>query len=256
MQNLRSQFSAQNGHRAVAWSRWGALIGGGTLAAIGIARRSKGGAALAAAGGLLAIGGLRLTNSPSEIHAEASFTVNVPPAEAYRFWSNFENLPRFMFHLETVRPIGDRRWEWVARGPMQMRVRWTAEVVDQRDNEWIVWRSEPNSELPNRGSVQFRPAPGNRGTEVTAAMEYRLPAGPIGKAIAKFFGKDPSQAMREDLRHFKQLLEAGEIPTTVGQPSGRRSAFVKAGRKLYDDARPKPVQPVEAFLRDREEVRA
>jgi hypothetical protein len=92
--------------------------------------------------------------------------------------------------------------------------------------------------------VQFRPAPGNRGTEVTVAMQYTPPAGPVGKAIASIFGKNPSHIVREDLRHFKQLLEAGEIATTVGQPHGRRSAIVKAKHTVLRDNRPKPSQSV------------
>jgi uncharacterized membrane protein len=231
-----------NGNRNLP--RWGALLGGGALAVYGIARRSKSGAALAAAGGLLVYGGTRLSSQPREIQAESSFTVNVPPEEAYRFWLDLENLPRFMSHLQSVRKIDDRRSEWTARGPMQLRVTWTAEITDRRENEWIVWRSEPGSLFRNSGSVQFRPAPGNRGTEVTAALRYEPPAGAAGKTFARLFGKDPSQAIFEDLRHFKQLIETGEIPTTVGQPHGRRSKLVRMGHVLYPDVRPRPVQSV------------
>ncbi len=226
------------------WPRWGAIVGGSALAVYGISRRSKAGAAIAAAGGLLAFGGTRISSDPKELHAEASFIINTTPEEAFRFWSNFENLPRFMSHLESVKVTGDRRSEWTMRGPLQMRIKWNAEIVDQRENQWIVWRSDPNSTIPNNGSVQFRPAPGNRGTQVTAAIQYTPPAGPIGKAVASVFGKNPQHVVREDLRHFKQLIEAGEIATTVGQPHGRRSMTVKAKHAILDDNRPKPSQSV------------
>ena len=238
--HLRS--SQRNGNHALP--RWGALLGGSALAIYGLSRRSAGGAALAAAGGLLALGSSRFSShSSSEIHAEASFTVNVSPEEAFRFWTNLENLPRFMSHLHEVRKIDDRRSEWIARGPMQLRIKWTAEIVDRRENEWIVWRSDSLA-FPNNGSVQFRPAPGNRGTEVTVAVQYQPPAGAVGKAFAQLFGKDPSQTIYEDLRHFKQLIETGEIATTVGQPHGRRSKIVRLGHALYPDVRPRPVQSV------------
>src|SRR3954471_21172448 len=232
-----------NGYHA--WPRWGAILGGSALAAFGLSRRSKTGAALAAAGGLLAYGGTRISSEPQELHAEATFTINVSPEEAYRFWHNFENLPRFMSHLESVRVLGDRRSEWTARGPLQMRIKWNAQIVDERENQWIVWRSEPNSLVPNEGSVQFRRAPGDRGTEVTVAIQYGLPAGPVGKAIASIFGKNPQHVVREDLRHFKQLLETGEIATTVGQPHGTRTAFVKAKHAILRDNRPKPAHGVQ-----------
>jgi uncharacterized membrane protein len=232
---------SRNG-RGIALSRWGAIVGGSALAAYGLTRRSKAGAALAAAGGLLAFGGTRISTHPSSIHAEASFTVNVPQEEAYRFWLNLENLPRFMSHLESVQDLGNGKSEWVARGPLQTRIKWTAEVVDKREGQWLVWRSDPNSVLPNSGSVQFRRAPGNRGTEVTVAMQYMPPAGKLGKTFAKLFGKDPSQTIREDLRHFKQLMETGEIATTVGQSHGRRSGKIKLKKALMTDYRPKPAQ--------------
>ncbi|MGZ4815542.1 MAG: hypothetical protein ACXVZV_09050, partial [Terriglobales bacterium] len=76
----------------------------------------------------------------------------------------------------------------------------------------------------------------------TVALQYDVPAGPIGRGFAMLFGKDPSQAIYEDLRHFKQLLEAGEIATTVGQPHGHRSKIVRLGHALYPDIRPRPVQ--------------
>jgi len=225
--------------------RWGALLGGSALAVYGISRRSKSGAALAAAGGLLVYGGSRISTQPAEINAEASFTVSVSPEEAYRFWVNLENLPRFMSHLYSVRKLDDRRSEWVARGPMQLRIQWTAEIIDKRENQWIIWRSDPSSTFQNSGSVQFRPAPGNRGTEVTVSLNYEPPAGQVGKAFAMLFGKDATQTVYEDLRHFKQLIEAGEIPTTVGQPHGRRSKLIRMGHALYPDVRPKPVHNVD-----------
>ncbi len=251
-QYLRDESRLRNGNRKLP--RWGAIVGGGALAAFGISRRSKSGAALAAAGGLLAFGGSRIPSEPRELHAEASFTINVSPEEAYRFWRDFENLPRFMSHLESVRVLGDRRSEWVARGPLQKPIKWIAEIEEERENQWIVWRSTPNSLVPNSGSVEFRRAPGDRGTEVTVAMRYTPPAGPASKAFAAFFGKHPSHIVREDLRHFKQLLEAGEIPTTVGQPHGRRSMFVQAKNRILHDNRPRPIQNVRPQSQRQKEV--
>jgi hypothetical protein len=93
----------------------------------------------------------------------------------------------------------------------------------------------------NNGTVEFRTAPGNRGTIVTAVFQYSPPAGPIGKAFAKMVGKDPDFAVREDLRRFKALIEAGEIPTIEGQSHGRRSAVVRAIHLGYPERR-KPTE--------------
>ncbi|WP_256997561.1 hypothetical protein [Gloeobacter morelensis] len=41
-------------------------------------------------------------------------------------------------------------------------------------------------------------------------------------ALAWFAGEEPSQQLYDDLRRFKQLMEAGEIVSTDGQPTGQR----------------------------------
>jgi len=60
---------------------------------------------------------------------------------------------------------------------------------------------------------------------VRVMMSYSPPAGVAGALVAKMFGEEPSQQIDEDLRRFKWLIETGEIPTTVGQPSGPRGAM-------------------------------
>jgi uncharacterized membrane protein len=236
----RSERDGGNYSRSIVLQRWGTLIGGSTLALFGITRRSKSGFALATAGGLLAYRGAR-AKQPREFYAESSFAINCAPEEAYKFWRNFENLPRFMRYLESVRVEDDRHSGWTAIGPLGVRLRWVAEIVDESPNQWIVWRSLPGSDLENIGSVQFRLAPGSRGTVVTAVMEYKPPAGAVGRALATILGKDPVFTLREDLRRFKNLMEAGEIPTIEGQPHGPRSAVVKTLHKIYPEKR-KPTE--------------
>jgi uncharacterized membrane protein len=41
--------------------------------------------------------------------------------------------------------------------------------------------------------------------------------------IARLLGEEPHLQINEDLRRFKQLIETGEVASTVGQPSGPRS---------------------------------
>lgn len=236
----RSRDAGGSISRAVVFQRWGTLVGGSALALFGITRRSKSGIALATAGSLLAYRAARNKQS-QEFYAEASFAINCAPEEAYRYWRNFENLPNFMRHLESVRVIDNRRSEWTAIGPLGVRLQWTAEIIDEGEFQWIVWRSLPGSDIDQIGSVQFKRAAGDRGTIVTAVLEYSPPAGAVGKALASIVGKDPEFTLREDLRRFKQLLEAGEIPTTDGQPHGPRSALVKTLHVMYPEKR-KPTE--------------
>jgi uncharacterized membrane protein len=169
--------------------------------------------------------------------------ISRPPQEIYNYWRNFENLPRFMQHIESVQMIDDKRSHWVARGPAGKRVEWDAELTEDRANESIAW-SSPDSSLQHSGSVQFRPTRGGRGTLVRVEIEYRAPAGMVGSAVAKLSGRAPDQQIAQGLRRLKQLMEAGEILTTDGQPAGRaRSTSWK-----YDHAVPRAESAAAARL--------
>jgi len=146
------------------------------------------------------------------VHVRESVRLELPVADVYRFWRRLENLPRFMTHLHRVSETSDGRWHWVAAGPAGLAVEWDAEVINEIENQVIGWRSLPGSDVVTAGSVNFKTAREGRGTQVSVHLQYAPPAGKAGALIASLFGREPSQTIREDLRHFKQLLEAGEIP--------------------------------------------
>lgn len=213
-------------------AKGGLLVGAGALIVYGLSRRSKSGTALATAGGVLAF---KAAKSQSSTHnsTKATFLVSASPQETYDLWRNFENLPRFMSHLKSVRVLDDGRSEWVARGPMDREVRWNAEITEDRENERISWRTLPGSEIQNKGFVEFRADPQDRGTFVTAQVEYSLPGGPVAAALVTALGKHPEFMLREDLRRFKALVETGETPTTAGQTHGPRGIHGHAEQFLF-----------------------
>jgi uncharacterized membrane protein len=208
-----------------------------------LARRGPAGAALAVAGGWLLYRGasgrdplyraLRINTAETHpgplvsvrhkqgIKVKRSVTIDRPRDELFRFWRNFENLPRVMSHLESVTVLDAGRSHWVAKAPAGRTVEWDAVIHAETADELIAWRSMEGSQIPNAGSVRFRAAPGGRGTEVTVSLEYSPPLGQVGALLATIFGEEPGTQIREDLRRFKALMEAGEVPTTDGQPSGR-----------------------------------
>jgi uncharacterized membrane protein len=145
-----------------------------------------------------------------------SLAINATPAELYQFWRNFENLPCFMKHLESVRVTGEGRSRWVAKAPAGMTVAWEAELTEDRPDELIAWRSLENSDVYNAGSVRFERAPGERGTIVHVDLEYEPPGGVVGKTIAILFGEEPSQQVYDALRCLKQIIETGEIIVSDG----------------------------------------
>jgi uncharacterized membrane protein len=145
------------------------------------------------------------------IHVAHSVTINRPIEEVYDFWHDFENLPRFMLHLEQVRTTGDRRSHWKAKAPAGMSVEWDAVTTEDRPNELIAWRSVEGATVENSGSVRFRRAPGDRGTEVVVELHYDPPGGKVGASIAKLFREEPGQQVPDDLRRFKSVMETGEV---------------------------------------------
>jgi uncharacterized membrane protein len=125
-----------------------------------------------------------------------------------------------MSHLRSVEVLSEKRSRWKAKAPAGLSVEWEAEIVNEKPDALIAWQSCEGSSVPNWGVVRFNSAPGHRGTEVSVQLEYEPIAGATGVALAKLFGEEPSQQIEEDLRRFKRIMEAGETPTTAGQPRG------------------------------------
>lgn len=177
-------------------------------------------------------------NMDGTVKVKKMILVNRSAEELYRHWRNFQNLPRFMNSLESVEITGDKRSRWTARGPAGAKIKWDAEITEDRTNECIAWRSV-DGDIDNFGSVRFEPAAGGRGTLVKVEMHYGPTAGVVGISIAKLFGRAPEQEVAEALRHFKQVMEAGEIITTIGQPAGRGGStswkYDRAIRRVSSD---------------------
>ncbi|MES3023277.1 MAG: SRPBCC family protein [Pseudomonadota bacterium] len=154
---------------------------------------------------------------------QQSVAVNRPPDACYSFWRNFAAFPSFMQHLESVVVQDERRSHWCAKGPAGSSYEWDAEITQDVPGEVLGWQSLPGGDVDNAGTVRFIPAPGGHGAIVQVKLDYTPPAGPAGALVARLFGEEPSQQVKDDLRRFKQLIETGEIPSTEGQPHGQRT---------------------------------
>ncbi|MFU8871743.1 SRPBCC family protein [Micromonospora sp. SL4-19] len=167
--------------------------------------------------------------------AYGSVTINRTPAAAYGFWHDFENLPRFMYHLQSVQRTDGRRTRWTVKAPAGRSVHWEAEIVEDRPNQFIRWRSVDGATVPNSGSVCFMPVAGGQGTEVRVELEYAAPGRALGRLVARTFGENPQQQIRDDLRRFKQVIETGEIARSDGTPEGT---------SIQGQARQRPARPL------------
>jgi uncharacterized membrane protein len=213
--------------------RLASLAGGAFLAGYGLTRGTSAGMLLSVVGAAFAYRGwtghchlyqaLGMSSadhsdqtaipSGQGIKLEESITIGRPAEELFQFWRKLDNLPRVMRHVASVEQISPTRSRWRAQGLMG-EVEWEAEIIEERKNEMISWRSVEGSTVGTAGSVHFRPAPADRGTEVRVVLSYNPPAGRAGHTLAWLAGRDPATQVREDLRNFKRLMETGAPATS------------------------------------------
>lgn len=232
----------ESGRNISDLEKWVSIAAGAGLAVYGLSRLRSNGWLWSGLGGLLLRRGVRAhcdfyqalgidtyarANDTSAalsgsrgVNVLESVTINRSVSELYRFWRNLENLPRFMRHLQSVEKMTDTISRWRARGPVGVTVEWEAEIYNEVSDKLIAWRSLEGSTVISAGSVNFDDAGPGRGTRLTVHLQYSPPGGKLGARVARLFGADAETEIREDLRRFKQLLEAGEVATTSGQPRG------------------------------------
>jgi uncharacterized membrane protein len=237
-----SSVSAMSGvrtSRSLGSEDWITIFAGGGLLAGAAARRSL---TLALAGGALIYRGATgrwpfsgtlglavsrdqphpATSVPHEtgIRVEHSILIDKSPEIIFRFWRQLENLPRFMSQLQEVRRLDEKRSHWKLKTVAGASVEWDAEIINERPNELLAWRSLEGSDIDHAGSVHFEPGP-QGGTNVRVVMEYRPPAGRLGAEIARLIGQDPAQILANDLQSLRQVLSAGNVaPADARQPHG------------------------------------
>lgn len=239
LQGAPNRFVTREDWRDGQWSpgiRLLAGAGGGALTLYGGLRGGVSGQVLRLAGIGLALRGvfnkplaaaLRQNRGEGTVDVRKDIVVNAPAGQVFRLWSNLENLPRFMEHIQAVQVTGDGRSHWKAAGPGGLPVEWDAMITAQIPNRGIAWRSLPDQPVVSTGQVWFTPLGADR-TRVSLRMSYSPPAGVVEPTVAKLWGADPKAAMDEDLARFKSQIESGSM-TAAGRPVTREQ---DVGRRL------------------------
>jgi uncharacterized membrane protein len=170
------------------------------------------------------------------LQVKKSVTVNRPVHEVYAFWRNFENLPQFMKHLDSVQNTGENTSRWTAGSAQGERVQWDVQLVERQPNRLLSWKTVGVSDLKGQGQVDFRPAPGGRGTEVHANISYQVPGGAVGKRLAAIFRDVPGVKIENQLNVFKQIMETGEeVRSDSSIHKGPHPAQPPSGRVNFQD---------------------
>jgi uncharacterized membrane protein len=146
-----------------------------------------------------------------DVRAATAVTVNAPKDAVFAVWEGFQSLPRFMSAGASIEILNDQRSRWTLSAPAGITLVWEIEITDVTPNERIAWRTVEGSTATASGTVRFRDAPGNRGTELVFNMHFNPPGGELGKKITQPLADALGTKIGNDLRRFKQLIELGEI---------------------------------------------
>ncbi|MFP5276613.1 MAG: SRPBCC family protein [Acidobacteriota bacterium] len=160
------------------------------------------------------------TDEDGKQWVRTSVLIKGEPRDLYGLWHNVEDAPLWQEQIASVTRTGEKTSHWTmqsATGTLE----WDSEIMADEPGHRISWRSI-GGDSENAGEVVFEAAPGGRGTYVTVLQEFRM--GKLASGFETLTGRNPKQAVIENLRHFKALAETGEIPRTHGQPHGPRGA--------------------------------
>ena len=160
----------------------------------------------------------------------------------YALWHDVTLAPRWQEFVVSVTAVSDKVSHWVLGDPTDAdgkRLEFDSEIVEDVPGQAIAWNSITKG-VEEAGRVTFEPAPGGRGTRVTLQELAKVPGGKLGTAVAALSKRTPRQVVIEDLRHFKQLAETGEIPTVVNNPHGPRGVIASFKERMYGENNPTP----------------
>lgn len=150
-----------------------------------------------------------------------SMTIGKTADELYDAWHDPTIFSHVMGDFAEVTSTDEERYHWTIHGPAGIDSSWETRIIEDEPGEAIRWESLSDATVPNSGSVQFRPAAGDRGTVVTLSLEFDPPGGTVGKTVLKRLDIVPETLAGHTLGRFKSLTESGEIPSLDGNPSGR-----------------------------------
>ena len=176
------------------------------------------------------------------VRAHTLQTINADRQTLYKLWRDVTLAPKFQEYVVSVVPKSATVSTWTFGNPEDPKaksVSYDTEVFEDIPGEKIAWRSLDSS-LNEQGEVHFQDAPGGRGTRVTLIESIDVPGGRLAIAAAALTKRTPRQIVIEDLRHFKELAESGEIPSVAENPHGPRGFSGSIKARMYGENNPTP----------------
>jgi len=152
------------------------------------------------------------------VEIKKTIHINAPVEDVYAFWTDFENFPKYMANVSSIKVAEHNVSHWCARGPLGFPVRWDAEVTSHIPNQLFAWKSTPGAWIRNAGIIHFDRE--NDGTRVHLQMHYNPPGGAIAHAVARLLKSDPKAKLDDDLVRMKTFLETGKPARDSAQQEG------------------------------------
>jgi uncharacterized membrane protein len=182
-------------------------------------RRSARAAAALTGAALVGVAVSRRTRSAGPLELQRSVTVERARDDVYRRWREPETQALVWRHLAEVTNATEHGAHWHVEAPLGRSLEWETRIVEEREGELIRWQS--SGDVAGTGSVEFRDAPRDFGTEITLRVRVDPPGGAFGAAAARRFSEPPKLVLAKALRRFKSLVETGEIASTDHNPRAR-----------------------------------
>lgn len=174
------------------------------------------------------------------VHAHARQTILVDPQALYALWKDVTTIPLWQEHVVSVTPVSETVSHWTMGNPEDptgKRLEFDSQIVEDAPGKKLTWKSM-GGEIEQEGQVEFAERRDGRGTVVTLIQHFKI--GKLAKVAAAVVKRSPKQTVIEDLRHFKEIAETGEIPSVKGQPHGPRGVSGVVKEWMYGETNPTP----------------
>jgi uncharacterized membrane protein len=142
-----------------------------------------------------------------EFRFEKEVVIHQPLETVYSFCAQYENLPRIMNNLKSVRSIGESRTHWVMKGPDSIVIEWDA-VTMTEPNEAISWRSIEGSEIKTTGAILLKSIGNKRATSLTLKLYYAPAFSEFPGIFSELFNSETSRQLEAGLEQFRNRIES------------------------------------------------
>ena len=105
------------------------------------------------------------------ISIKKTLIINAPVSTVFEFWSNFRNFTKFIWLVESVEILDNKRSRWIIKAPLNKKVEFDSEIKESLQNSSIVWESN-HFAANSRGDIKFFRH--GKGTRVNLIFSYSI----------------------------------------------------------------------------------